>query len=178
MNIYSRVKNKLISYLKLIRPIGWAPFYFALLFGLIDSGFSPLSDVYLALLIYGPLLTGGIYVLNFYSDIKVDKKSKVTKYIKMSEQPFVTGEVSHKEWLILAIILIALGLFLYYAINIQFFIISVISVFIGIIYSFPPRLKQIPFADIFANSLAGSLCYIAGWVIFKDFFEISVYPVL
>lgn len=178
MNVYSKVKNKIKSYTKLIRPIGWAPFYFALLFGLIDSGFSPLSNVYLAILIYGPLLAGGIYVLNFYSDIKVDRTSKVTKDIKMSEQPFVTGEVSRKEGLILAIILIVLGLFLSYIINIQFFIVSVIFVFVGVIYSFPPRLKQIPFADVFANSFASTLCYIAGWVIFKDFFEISVYPVL
>lgn len=178
MNVYSKIKNRIKSYLKLIRPIGWAPFYFALLFGLIDSGFLSLSNVYLAFLIYGPLLAGGIYVLNFYSDIEVDKTSKVTKDIKMSEQPFVTGEVSRKEGLILAIILIALGLFLSHIINTQLFIISVIFVFVGIIYSFPPRLKRIPFADVFANSLAGSLCYIAGWVIFKDFFEISVYPVL
>jgi len=177
MNVCPKAKNKIASYLKLTRPIGWAPFYFALLFGLIDSGFSSLSNVYLALLIYGPLLAGGIYVLNFYSDIEVDKISKVTKDIEMSKQPFVTGKVSRKEGLILAAILIASGLFLSYLINIQFFIISIIFVFIGIIYSFPPRLKQIPFADVFANSFAGSLCYIAGWVIFKNFFEISVYPI-
>jgi len=176
--MFSKTKLKLISYLKLIRPIGWAPFYFALLFGLIDSGFSSLGGVYLTLLIYGPLLAGGIYTLNFYSDIEVDKISKVTKDIEMSKQPFVTGKVSRKEGLILAAILIALGLFLSYLINIQLFIISIIFVFIGIIYSFPPRLKQIPFADVFANSFAGSLCYMAGWVIFKDFFEISVYPIL
>lgn len=174
----SIIKLKLISYLKLTRPIGWAPFYFALLFGLIDSGFSSLSGVYLTFLIYGPLLTGGIYALNFYSDIEVDKISKVTKDIEMSKQPFVTGEVSHREGLILAVILITLGLFLSYLINTQFFIIGVISVFIGIIYSFPPRLKQIPFADVFANSFAGSLCYIAGWTVFKNFFEISIYPAL
>ena len=113
-------------------------------------------------------------MLNFYSDIEVDKISKVTKDIKMSEQPFVTGEVSHKEGLTLAVVLITLGLFLSYTINIQFFIISIIFVFIGIVYSFPPRLKQIPFADVFANSFAGSICYMAGWVIFKDFFEISI----
>ena len=176
--MFLKIKLKLISYLKLTRPIGWAPFYFALLFGLIDSGFSSLSDTYLALLIYGPLLAGGIYVLNFYSDIEVDKISKITKDIKMSEQPFVTGKVSRKEGLIFAVILMASGLFLSYAINVQLFIISIIFVFVGIIYSFPPRLKQIPLADVFANSFAGSLCYIAGWVIFKDFFEISVYPVL
>lgn len=169
--MFSRTKLKLISYLKLIRPIGWAPFYFALLFGLIDSGFSSLSGVYLAFLIYGPLLAGGIYILNFYSDIEVDKISKVTKDIEMSKQPFVTGEVSHKEGLIFATVLIALGLFLSYMVNIQFFIVSIICVFWGIIYSFPPRLKQIPLADVFANSFVCVLCYIAGWVIFKNFLK-------
>lgn len=178
MNVFRKIKLKTKSYLKLIRPIGWAPFYFALLFGLIDSGFSSLNSVYLAFLIYGPLLLGGIYILNFYSDIEVDKISKVTKDIKMSKQPFVTGEVSRQEGLVFAIVLIFLGLFLSSAINLQFFIVSAISIFIGIIYSFPPRLKQIPLADVLANSLTVSLCYVAGWVIFKDFFEISIYPLL
>lgn len=177
MNTFFKIKRKIISYIKLVRPVGWAPFYFPLLFGLIDSGFLSLSSVYLAFLIYGPLLLGGIYILNFYSDIKVDKVSKVVKDIEMSKQPFVSKEVSCREGVVLASILIILGLFLSFMINAQFFVISVISVFVGIVYSFPPRLKQIPLADIFANSFAGALCYIAGWVVFEDFFEISVYPI-
>lgn len=178
MNVFSKIKRKTVLYIKLIRPIGWAPFYFPLLFGLIDSGFLSLGSVYLALLIYGPLLTGGIYVLNFYSDIEVDRISNVVKDIEMSKQPFVSGEVSRKEGLFLAAILIIMGLFLSYAIGAQVFIIGVVFTFIGIVYSFPPRLKQIPFADVFANSFAGCLCYVVGWIIFKDFVEMSIYPLL
>ena len=176
MDIFSKIKIKLISYLKLIRPVGWAPFYFALLFGLIDSGFVFLDDIFLAFLIYGPLLSGGIYVLNFYSDIEADRASKVIKDIKMSEQPFATGEVSRREGLIFAFVLIFLGLLLSRAINAQFFIISAVCVFFGIIYSFPPRLKQIPFTDVFTNSFVCGLCYLAGWTVFKDLFEMPIYP--
>ncbi len=174
----SELKYKIGLYITLTRPMGWAPFYFPLLLGLIDSGFSTLIKVYLTLLIYGPLLTGGIYVLNFYSDIEADRTSKVTKDLEMSKQPFVTGEVSRREGLLLAITLIIFGLILSLLINIQVFIISLISVFLGIIYSFPPRLKQVPLADILVNSLVGGLCYMAGWSVFKDIYEISIYPIL
>lgn len=176
--MFSELKHKIGSYITLTRPLGWAPFYFPLLLGLIDSGFSSLTKVYLTLLIYGPLLAGGIYVLNFYSDIEADRASKVIKDIEMSKQPFVSGKVSRREGLILAAVLITLGLILSLFINIYVFIIGVISIFLGIIYSFPPRLKQVPLADIFVNSSVAGLCYMAGWSVFKDIFEISMYPIL
>lgn len=170
--------SKIKACLTLIRPIGWAPFYFPFLLGLIDAGFLSLAKVYLALFIYGPLLAGGIYVLNFYSDIDVDRISKVAKDVEMPKQPFVSGEVSKKEGLILAFILLASGLFLSSLINASVLFVSLLCVFLGVIYSFPPRLKQIPFADIITNSSVGVFCYAAGWLVFRDISGISIYPIL
>jgi len=173
------MKEKIKAYVTLIRPMGWGPFWFSLLFGLIDSGFSSLDLVYLSMLIYGPLLLGGIYVLNFYSDIEADKLSDVTKDVAMAKQPFVTGKVKPTEGLILAALLLGSGLFLSLMINLQVFLLSLFLVFIGIIYSFPPRLKDMPFGDIAANAISGGLiCYAAGWCAFNDISNIPIYPIL
>lgn len=70
---------------------------FPILIGLIDAGFDSLSLVYLTLLAYYPFILGGVYSLNFYSDKEADSESDKEKDVKMSNQPFATGEVGKKE---------------------------------------------------------------------------------
>jgi len=173
-----RIKDKIRSYITLVRPVGWVPFLFPLLFGLIDAGFQSLKLVYLMSLICGPLLAGGIYTLNFYYDIEADKKSDVVKDIVMAEQPFITGKVGRLEGLLLAGVLITLGLSLAWMINKTVLSLGVLAVIIGIIYSFPPRLKDVPFGDVAVNSIVAALCYLVGWSTFKDIGDVTIYPIL
>lgn len=171
------MRNKFKSYIALIRPLVWAPFLFPLVFGLIDAGFSSLLLVYFSFLtIILPL--SGIYILNFYSDINADKFNKVKKDIKMSEQPFITGEVKPLEGILLAGIFLTTGLFFSWIVNLNLFLLVLILILIGIFYSFPPRLKSIPFCDVFTNATSASLCYVVGWVTFRSIYEISILPVI
>lgn len=173
-----KILQKAKAYITLIRPIGWMPFFFALTFGLIDSGFESIKYVFLVHLIYGPLLLGGIYTLNFYSDIEVDKKSNVVKDVVMAEQPFASGKVGKTEGLVFSICLLVLGLFLSLLVNLSLFLFSITLVSIGIIYSFGPRLKSVPFGDIIVNSFSSVLVYSAGWSTFKKITNVNPYPLI
>lgn len=175
---FKMILYRMRAYIILIRPVGWVPFYFPLLFGLIDAGFKSLGYVYLMLLIYGPLLLGGIYTLNFYSDVEVDKRSNVVKDVIMAKQPFASGQVGGPEGIMFASILILLGLSLSLLINLSVFLLALLSTFIGVIYSFGPRLKDRPFGDIIANSLAATISYLAGWSACDSLNNVSIYPLL
>ena len=165
------------AYIKALRPIGWIPFWFSLLLGMIDGGFHSLPIVAIGLTIFGPLLLGGIYMINFYSDIEADRKTSVTKDLKMADQPFASGQISPRAGLLTAVVLLATAFLSASFVNIPFLIASIYVGFVLSIYSLPPRLKEIPFADIFANSTtAGLASYAAGWFIFQDPTRIPVYP--
>jgi 4-hydroxybenzoate polyprenyltransferase len=108
----------------------------------------------------------------------VDRISSVKKDVLMSKQPFVTGEVSPFKGLLLAAILMILGLTLSWIINLQIFLLSLALLALGIIYSLPPRLKDVPFGDVITNSVsAGFICYAAGWCTSRNFAQISFLPV-
>lgn len=163
------VLSKIPAYIKAMRPIGWIPFWFSLVLGMIDGGFSNLSRVAVGFLIYGPLLLGGIYMINFYSDARFDQMSSVAKDIKMSAQPFATGEIKPASGLLVACCLQILGVVLSAYINLQLLFVSIYTAIVLTIYSIPPRLKEKPFGDIFANATtAGAASYVAGWSLFQD----------
>lgn len=175
----SIIKRKVMAYLTLIRPVGWAPFFFSAVFGVADAGFNSIQSVYWLLLILGPLTLGGIYTLNFYSDREVDRVSNVVKDVVMSKQPFVTGKVKPLEGLLFATALLSTGLVFAWLTDIEVFVLVVILIVIGIIYSFPPRLKAVPFGDVLANSMgAGFIPYAMGWSLFKDVLSMSFLPPL
>jgi len=170
---------KLKAYIKALRPIGWIPFWFSLSLGMIDGGFESLPKVATALVIFGPLLLGGIYMINFYSDIEADRKSSVTKDVRMADQPFASGEISPRAGLLTAVALITVAFVLAAFVNTPFLIASVYVGLILTIYSMPPRLKERPFADIFANSTtAGFASYAAGWFLFQTPNSIPIYPLI
>lgn len=172
-------KTKVKAYLTLIRPIGWAPFFFSAILGMVDAGFTNILSVYWFLFILGPLLLGCIYTLNFLSDIEVDKISNVTKDVVMSKQPFVTGDLKSSEGILFASLLVSCGLIFVSFINIETFFLALVLLFIGIVYSFPPRLKDKPFGDVFANAVGGGiLCYAMGWSVFQDLNLMPILPAL
>lgn len=140
-----------------------------------DTEISNLGLFYFSIIVCGPLLLGAIYTLNFYSDIKVDRISTIKKDVIMSKQPFATGKVKPLEGILFAGVLIGLGLMASWIINFCVFLLAVVGVIIGIIYSFPPRLKDLPFGDIIANSVsAGFICYAMGWCTLKGFSEVPI----
>ncbi len=163
--LYQAVFAKVRSYVSLMRPISWMPFYIPLLLAMYDGGMRSLGVFWLVLLIIGPCALGAVYVWNFYSDREVDKKSRVFKDLPMASQPFATGEVSGIEGLIFSFILAILSIVLSYAFLPQAIVWLVAgSLVLGFVYSFPPRLKERPPFDVVANVAAVAVMYPLGWI--------------
>jgi 4-hydroxybenzoate polyprenyltransferase len=93
----------------------------------------------------------------------------------MSKQPFVTGDVKPKEGLLFASLLLLGGLMSAWVIHVETFLLAIVLVVIGIIYSFTPRLKDKPFGDVLANAIAGGvLCYAMGWSVFRNLYSMPI----
>jgi len=173
-----QMRQKLLAVMTVMRPLGWAPPLFALLFGVIDSGANSFLTSFLLILCYGPLLVGYGYVINFMSDAEIDRHSPITKDVVMAQQPFAIGTLSERQGTILALILAASGFLVSWQVNPSVFAVGCGLVILATGYSYPPRLKGIPLLDVLANGAIIALCYIAGWVAFKPISAISPYPVI
>ena len=165
----------LFSYARTLRPIGWIPAWFALTMGMIDGGFFSLTKVFLALLVFGPLVLGANYILNFVADLKLDKLNAGKKDLEMASQPFSTGLIAPRQGYVVALILIAGGLIISSFISPWFFLFAAYSALIGTAYSLGPRLKSRPFLDLLANaSTFGTAAYLAGWSAFQPPNAVSI----
>jgi chlorophyll synthase len=83
--------------------------------------------------------------------------------MNLSNQPFVTGEISEKTALYLALIFVIITLSFAWLVNFLFFMLFIIGIIIGYIYSMPPtRFKTKPVTDILCNASAAGLALIAG----------------
>ena len=137
--------------------------------GLIDGGFLSLTKVVLALVVFGPLVLGANYILNFAADLKLDKQNIGKKDLKMASQPFSTGLIAPRQGYLVALILTVCGLIISLFINPWFFLFALYSAVIGAFYSLGPRLKSRPFYDLVANaSTFGTAAYLAGWSAFQS----------
>jgi 4-hydroxybenzoate polyprenyltransferase len=170
--------GKLVAILTAIRPLGWAPTLFALIFGIIDARADSVFGSLLLMLCYGPLLAGYGYVVNFMSDSNIDRQSSVKKDIVMTKQPFATGALSKREGFFIACLLAGSGLLLSWHVSVSVFVTGCGLLILGTAYSYPPRLKGVPLLDVVANGAIVALCYVAGWVAFEPISSISLFPIL
>jgi 4-hydroxybenzoate polyprenyltransferase len=161
-----------------MRPLGWVPPLFSLLFGIIDAGVNSLFTSFLLILCYGPLLVGYGYVINFMADAEIDRQSPVTKDVVMAKQPFAAGTLSKRQGAIIALILAVGGLFVSWHVSPSVFAVGCGLLILATAYSYPPRFKEVPLLDVLTNGAIVTLCYIAGWVAFQPISAISPYPVI
>jgi len=135
---------------------------------MIDGGFLSLTKVFLALLVFGPLVLGANYTLNFVADLKLDRLNAGKKDLEMASQPFSTGRIGPRQGYVFALILTVGGLIVSSFISPWFFLFAAYSALIGTAYSIGPRLKTRPFFDLLANaSTFGAAAYLAGWSAFQ-----------
>jgi len=144
-------KNRIIEYIRLMRPQGAATSGAAVLMSGLIMG---QRDAYLLFIIFivGVLSHIFVFVLNEYTDLFVDKKSQVLK-----EKPLVSGSIPKKHAAYLAILA---GLFAYSLTIITFksiypTIFLTLALLFGGIYDFYG--KKIPGSDIF---IAGACFFI------------------
>jgi 4-hydroxybenzoate polyprenyltransferase len=123
-----------------------------------------LRRLLIGFVIIGPILWGGLYMLNAVIDAEDDRAHPIKCY-----RPFASGRVSTRMGALLASLLIVVGLSLSLTQGAFFGLCAAIMSFKQLAYSLPPlRLKSVFFWDIVSGSLFNStLRFAAGWVLFK-----------
>ena len=153
------------KYIRLVRPVAWIVFLFPFSVGFgigATKSTNPIHIVF-SLIAFASCMSFS-FMLNSLADKEVDKfHDGRSKDMNLSYQPFVTGEVSEKMALYIAVISIIISLFFAWLVNYLFFTLMIIGNIIGYIYSMPPtRFKTKPITDILCNALAAGIALIAG----------------
>jgi len=153
------------KYIRLVRPVAWIVFLlpFSVGFGIGATKNTNPFHIIFSLIAFVSWMSFS-FILNSLSDKDVDKfHDGRAKDMDLSNQPFVTGEISEKTALFIALILVIISLFFAWLVNSLFFTLFIIANIIGYIYSMPPtRFKTKPIADILCNALAAGVALIAG----------------
>jgi chlorophyll synthase len=153
------------KYIRLVRPVAWVVFLlpFSVGFGLGATKNTNPFHIIFSLIAFVSWMSFS-FILNSLSDKDVDKSHDGRfKDMNLSNQPFVTGEISEKIALYIALISVIISLFFAWLVNYLFFTLFIIANIIGYIYSMPPtRFKTKPIADIQCNALAAGVALIAG----------------
>lgn len=158
--------------------LGWIPAYFALTMGFLDSGLCSLVNVFTTAIVTGLILGPG-FVVNYISDVELDRKSHVKKAFLKEQQPFLTGKLSPRAGYTFAFILTAIGLALASTVNLSVALLACYGTVIGYIYSIGPRLKAKPFFDVAANaSTFGIASYMTGFATCRTLAAVSMYPLI
>ena len=153
------------KYIRLVRPVAWIVFLlpFSVGFGIGATKNTNPFHIIFSLIAFVSWMSFS-FILNSLSDKDVDKfHDGRAKDMDLSNQPFVTGEISEKTALFIALILVIISLFFAWLVNYLFFTLFIIANIIGYIYSMPPtRFKTKPVTDILCNALAAGVALIAG----------------
>jgi len=114
--------------------------------------------------IVGPMLWGGLYMLNAITDIEDDRRHPVKRL-----RPFASGRVQPPLGLAISMALIAAALLCSLGINAGFALCLVLMVAKQVAYTVPPlRLKRLYLLDVLSGSLGNStLRFAAGWFLFS-----------
>ncbi|MGB9721649.1 MAG: UbiA family prenyltransferase [bacterium] len=110
------------------------------------------------------MLMGGIYILNQINDINTDRLNKKLFILSENHMPLNNAYIE-------MILLWTLSLLLTRFFGIHFFILVLVSLIIGVLYSLPPvKLKGKPIFDTLSNGIGyGMLNFAAGWLMQKPF---------
>ncbi len=166
--------------LTLIRPFEWSkPFGNMLIAALVamylsnslDFSFNTILNFLIAFISVGPLLWGGLYALNDWTDIEKDKHHPVKK-----ERPLPSGIVSPNQGLFIAVSFIILSLLVGWTINFLFFVCLIGMLLNQLLYTIPPiKLKEKPVLDLISGSLINPIFrFYAGWVLFNPNFNAPI----
>jgi len=174
----SRLLDRIVDYIDLIRPFTLVPpavavisggllalgFYGRLSLNSFPGGGTELNFIplFVGALLYG-LLNGASNAYNQVSDLDVDR-------INRPGRPIPSGRISVKEALIFCFSVYALGLALAYKISFYFFVVTAICLIITTLYSTPPvYLKKRFLLSTATIALCQSwLFLLAGWVIIPN----------
>lgn len=131
-----------------------------ILIGYVSSGGRSIFELAVALITLGPLIYGGIYIINDIFDYKLDGKN-----IEKLKRPIASNQLSLKQAKFIAFPLICVGFFSAFFLSKNFFLLSLLILTNNFMYSVYPRIKDIIYLDIISNSLNYVLRYLAGAIL-------------
>lgn len=163
------------DYVAIARPDNWAKNVFMMpgvLFAFIIYR-TPIDADFFLKLVFGVvstcLVASANYVINEYLDAEFDKfhplKSKRTSVVRV-----VNPAIVYTEWLGLALA----GFALAYQISVQFLVVSMFLLFMGVIYNVRPfRTKERVYLDVLSESVNNPIRFALGWFIVAPALSIS-----
>ncbi|MCK4883292.1 MAG: UbiA family prenyltransferase [Candidatus Diapherotrites archaeon] len=156
---------------RLTRPIEWSKTFLNMIFGAVFAlgtafAVSSLPNLLLffwGFIITGPLLWGGQYMLNDWTDRENDKHHPTKK-----KRAIASGAVPPNVALFTALLLIFGALALAFTINLFFFIVLSLMFINQSLYTLHPfRLKERKVVDLISGSVLNPLFrFLAGWTLF------------
>jgi len=154
--------NKVIFFIISLRPKQWVKngFIFApLMFSLKFLVFKDVKNSFVAFILFS-IVTGSVYILNDCFDKSYDKG-----HPKKKNRPIASGKLSVQFAALVAIFISLLSLFIIFNYNKDFFYISIIYIFMNILYTV--YLKKIVILDVFLIAAGFVLRVLIGGVIIK-----------
>lgn len=163
------------DYVAIARPDNWAKNVFMLpgvLFAFIVYR-TPMDAAFFLKLVLGLastcLVASANYVINEYLDAEFDKfhplKSKRTSVVRI-----VNPVVVYAEWLGLAVA----GFGLAYHISVQFLVVAMFLLFMGVLYNVRPfRTKERVYLDVLSESVNNPIRFALGWFIVAPALSVS-----
>jgi 4-hydroxybenzoate polyprenyltransferase len=171
------LNEKLFAFIQLIRPFEWTKSLGNMLLAAIAAMFYTQTMVAsieniilfaLAFIAVGPLLWGGLYALNDWTDREKDKLHAVKK-----ERPIPSGRISANEGLIVALSFIILSLLISWQLNFLLFVCVIIMLINQSLYTLRPfKFKEKPVVHFISGSLVNpTFRFYSGWVLFLPAFN-------
>lgn len=168
-------KEKLVALARLVKPLQWTKSFGNMLLGFaLASNFTGVGfeKFFLGFVSVGPLLWGGLYALNDWTDWEKDKQHPVKK-----KRPIPSGEVSPRTALIFSVILIASSFALGFFLNNFLFLACIFAMLVNqLLYTYKPlELKKKPVVDMVSGSLINPLFrFYSGWVLVSPKFNAPI----
>ena len=152
-----------MDYFMLLRPSLFLPLWIFFFLGVYHAGGKISLSTGIVFVLY-TLLMGGVYILNQILDRESDKTND--KLFLLSE-----GHITVKNAYIEMGLVFVISLIGSFFIDLNIFVVFLLSLFMGITYSVPPiDTKGKPFLDIIWNGIGyGILAFVAGWLSLAGF---------
>ena len=172
--------KKIEAFFKLIRPAEWTKSFGNMAFASLTAGliysipvFSTENILFFfyGFIAVGPLLWGGLYALNDWTDIEKDKIHPVKK-----NRPLPSRIISANTGLAIALLFIFFSLIISYSINFLFFSAVLAMLVNQLLYTLPPiKLKEKPVLDLISGSLINPIFrFYCGWLLFVQSFNAPI----
>ncbi|MBI4043649.1 MAG: UbiA family prenyltransferase [Candidatus Diapherotrites archaeon] len=174
-----------IHVIKLLRPAEWTKTLLNMVIGSIGAlyvlyGMEWSQHVDLGLFAYafiaiGPLLWGGLYALNDWTDWKKDKLHPVKK-----NRAIPSGKVHPNFAVILVKVVLILAFLIGLHVSLLFFVCMIAMLLNQLMYTLKPfRLKERAFLDLVSGSMINPFFrFYAGWVLFLPAFNAPLWLIL